>query len=59
MAKKCALLSNNVIVNTIIVEDIEQSSKDLNAVLVEIPEGVQAGCGWIYDETTGIFSLPE
>jgi hypothetical protein len=35
MEKTCAVMSGNIVINVIVVNDIEQSSKDLNAVLIE------------------------
>jgi hypothetical protein len=59
MAKTCAIISGNTVSNVIMVDDIEQSSKDLNAVLIEYTPENPAGIGWTYDEETGRFSKSE
>lgn len=58
MAKTAAIINNSIVSNIIIVDDIEQSAKDLNAVLVEYTEENPAGIGYIYDEATGKFNRP-
>jgi len=58
MAKTCAVMGNNSVINVIMVDDIEQSSKDLNAVLIEYTPENPAGIGWVYNEETKKFSDP-
>ena len=52
-------MSGNIVTNVIIVNDIEQSSKDLNVVLIEYTLENPAGIGWVYNEETGRFSKSE
>lgn len=58
----CAVLSGNAITNTIVVGDepgdLESCADALGVVLVEIPEGVNAGIGWTYDLETAEFIAP-
>ena len=58
MPKYAAIMSGNTVENIIVVEDVEQSAKDLNAVLIEYTDDNPAGIGWTYDETTGKFINP-
>ena len=58
MNKTAAMISGNTVVNVIVVDDIEQSSKDLGATLIEYTSENPAGIGWTYDEITGKFSTP-
>lgn len=58
MTKTAAVLSGNVVSNIIVVDDIEQSAKDLNATLIEYTAENPAGIGWTYDEATGKFIAP-
>jgi len=51
-------MGNNSVINVIMVDDIEQSSKDLNAVLIEYTPENPAGIGWVYNEETKKFSDP-
>lgn len=53
-----AVMSGNVVSNIIVVDDIEQSAKDLNMTLIEYTAENPAGIGWTYDEATGKFSAP-
>lgn len=58
MSKTVAIMSGNIVSNVIVVDDIEQSAKDLNAVLIEYTSENPAGIGYIYDEATGKFNRP-
>ena len=58
MTKTAAVMAGNVVTNIIVVDDIEQSSKDLNSVLIEYTSENPAGIGWTYDDTTGTFTPP-
>ena len=51
-------MGGNSVINVIMVDDIEQSSKDLNTVLIEYTPENPAGIGWIYNEETKKFSDP-
>jgi hypothetical protein len=59
MEKTCAVMSGNIVTNVIVVNDIEQSSKDLNTVLIEYTPENPAAIGWVYDEETGRFLIPQ
>lgn len=52
-------MSGNIVSNVIVVNDIEQSSKDLNVVLIEYTPENPAYVGWVYNEETGKFFRPE
>ena len=56
MAITAAVMSGNTVNNVIVVDDIEQSAKDLGVVLIEYTADNPAGIGWTYDETTGKFA---
>lgn len=58
MPKTAAVMSGNVVTNIIVVDDVEQSAKDLNATLIEYTAENPAGIGWTYDEATGKFNAP-
>lgn len=58
MAKTAAMMSGNIVTNIILVDDIEQSAKDLDTVLIEYTEENPAGIGYTYDELTGKFIRP-
>ena len=59
MSKTAAVISEgNVVSNVIVVDDIEQSEKDLRVTLIEYTDENPAGIGYIYDETTGKFNPP-
>jgi hypothetical protein len=58
MPKTAAVMAGNVVSNIIVVDDVEQSAKDLNAVLIEYTTENPAGIGWTYDEATGKFTAP-
>jgi len=59
MEKTCAVMNENIVTNVIVVNDIEQSSKDLNAILIEYTPENPAGIGYVYNEETGKFFRPE
>ena len=56
MTKNCAILSGNIVINVIVVDDIEQATNDLGLTLVEYTTENPAGIGWTYDGTT--FTAP-
>ena len=59
MSKTAAVISEgNVVSNVIVVDDIEQSEKDLGVTLIEYTDENTAGVGYIYDEATGKFNPP-
>lgn len=58
MPKTAAVMSGDIVTNIIVVDDVEQSAKDLNAVLIEYTAENPAGIGWTYDEATGKFNAP-
>jgi hypothetical protein len=58
MTKTAAIMGGNIVENIIVVDDIEQSSKDLNRRLIEYTVENPAGIGWTYDEETGQFNPP-
>jgi len=58
MAKTAAVISGDVVQNIIVVDDIEQSAKDLGATLIEYTAENPAGIGYTYDSVTGQFSAP-
>jgi len=49
MTKTVAVLSENIVTNVIVVDDIEQSEQDLGVSLVEYTYENPAGIGWTYD----------
>ncbi len=53
------MMSGNTVANIIVVDDIEQSSKDLNATLIEFDEINLAAIGWVYNSETGKFNPVE
>lgn len=58
MAKTAALMSGDYVENIIVVDDIEQSSKDLGRELIEYTAENPAGIGWTYDRNTKKFVAP-
>ena len=53
-------MSGNIVTNIIVVDDIEQSSQDLNAVLIEFTAENPASIGGVYDfETKKFINPPE
>ena len=58
MAITAAVISGNTVSNVLVVDDIEQSSKDLGFTLVEYTADNPAGIGYTYDEATGKFTPP-
>jgi hypothetical protein len=59
MSKTAAVISEgNIVANVIVVDDIEQSEKDLGVTLVEYTTENPAGIGYIYDKVTGKFNQP-
>ena len=58
MAKTAALMSGDVVENIIVVDDIDQSSKDLNRELIEYTAENPAGIGWTYDREAKKFIAP-
>lgn len=53
-----AVISGNIVSNTIIADNKETTEKVLNLVLVELEPENPAGIGWTYDEDTATFSPP-
>ena len=57
--KTAAMMSGNIVTNIIVVDDIEQSSKDLNTVLIEFTLENPAAIGSVYNSQTGKFNPVE
>lgn len=53
-----AIMSDNTVSTVIVADNKEQCEAELGVVLIEYTPENPAGIGWIYDETTGIFSAP-
>lgn len=58
MAKTAAIMSGDIVENIIVVDDVEQSSKDLGRELIEYTAENPAGIGWSYDRTAKVFIAP-
>lgn len=58
MAITCAVVNGDMVMNVIVVDDIEQSSKDLNCELIEYTAENPAGIGYTYDRKTKKFIAP-
>ena len=59
MSLTAAMMSGDVVTNIIVVDDIAQSSTDLNCELIEYTAENPAGIGWTYDRATSQFVAPE
>lgn len=59
MAKTVAIMSENIVTDVIIVDDIEQSQKDLGVTLIEYTLENPALIGWTYDRANNRFIAPE
>ena len=55
MTITAAVMSGDTVSNIIVVDDIEQSSQDLNCELIEYNNENPAGIGWTYNRETGKF----
>jgi hypothetical protein len=58
MAITAAMMSGNTVSNVLVVDDIEQSAKDLGFVLIEYTADNPAGIGYTYDSNTKKFTAP-
>jgi len=54
-----AVMNGNSVSNVILSDNKEETELALGVTLIEYTPENPAGIGWIYDETTGIFSAPE
>jgi hypothetical protein len=54
-----AIMRENIVDSIIVADNKEEAEKALNCKLIEFTSENPAGVGWIYDEATGKFNLPE
>ena len=58
MTITAAVMSGDIVENIIVVDDIAQSSQDLNRELIEYNNENPAGIGWTYNRETEKFIAP-
>ena len=59
MTKTCAVLSNNIVTNVILCDDIKEASEALGTILIEYTDENPAVIGGTYDEKTNKFFAPK
>jgi hypothetical protein len=53
-----AVMSGKTVSNVIVADDLNTAEGVTGSVCIEYTDENPAGIGWIYDETTGTFSVP-